>query len=68
MLIPDPCYYHTHQPNVLIELLYEFSAGEGFHPFPSMFNFILTIGIGCVLGFIVTHYLLGRRNLKRGST
>jgi hypothetical protein len=50
ILNPDPCYYHTNESNKLFDLFYELTAYDGFHPFPSKFNFIFTAANGFILG------------------
>ena len=53
LLIPDPCYYHTNDTNSVFDLFYTISAAEGYHPSPTLFNFLLTVGIGIVLGLLL---------------
>lgn len=65
ILIPDPCYYHSHDTNMLFDLFYELTASEGYHPFPTRFNFILTICIGALAGFTLSKRLIRKRSLKR---
>lgn len=64
ILIPDPCYYHSHEPGLLFNIFYDLPAFEGYHPFPSVFNFIFTLTIGAVLGLTVSMYLIRRHNEK----
>ena len=52
ILIPDPCYYHSHDTNLLIELFYKMTATEGFHPTPSNLNLLITYNIGAGLGTV----------------
>lgn len=49
ILIPDECYYHSHDTPILIDLLFDFPASEGFHPVPRVIGYILSVGIGIVL-------------------
>lgn len=53
ILIPDPCYYHSHETNIIFDVFYDLSPDEGYHPFPTMFNFIFTMILGSVAGFII---------------
>ena len=46
ILIPDECYYHSHETPLIIDLLFDFPAYEGFHPVPSIIGYILSFGIG----------------------
>lgn len=59
ILIPDDCYYHEHETNWLIELLYDFPSWNGLHPYPSTFQFVLIFGFGIYLS-----YLFCKRVLK----
>ncbi|MBO9703179.1 MAG: hypothetical protein J7604_23395 [Sporocytophaga sp.] len=54
ILIPDPCYYHNHETNKIFDFFYNLPSSEGFHPFPSIFNFIFTMIIGAICGFILS--------------
>ena len=58
ILIPDPCYYHSHDTNKVFDVFYELRSSEGFHPFPTTFNFIFTGVIGALLGKIFSIYKL----------
>lgn len=49
ILIPDECYYHSHDTPFIIDLLFDFPAHEGFHPVPSVIGYILSFGIGIVV-------------------
>lgn len=50
IFIPDPCYYHLHEPGLLFNIFYTLPSWEGYHPFPSLFNFILTLTLGAGFG------------------
>lgn len=63
LIIPDPCYYHTHEAGKLFKMFYSIPAWNGFHPFPTSINFITTLFIGGILGFII-----GKRIIKRHTT
>lgn len=51
VIIPDICYYHSHDPNFFIETFYDFPSSEGSHPVPSIFNLSLSFITGGTLGF-----------------
>lgn len=53
VIIPDPCYYHGHDTTWLFDLFYDITSADGYHPFPSVFNFIFTISAGGVIGYFV---------------
>ncbi|MCR6641236.1 MAG: hypothetical protein NVV82_20115 [Sporocytophaga sp.] len=52
ILIPDPCYYHNHKTNIIFDMFYDLPAHEGFHPYPTIFNFIFTIALGGMCGYV----------------
>jgi hypothetical protein len=58
ILIPDPCYYHTHDTNKVFDIFYELSSAEGYHPFPTKFNFIFTATLGAIFGLTFSIYKL----------
>jgi ABC-type antimicrobial peptide transport system permease subunit len=64
ILIPDPCYYHTHDANKVFDLFYELTSAEGYHPFPTKFNFIFTAIIGAVFGLMFSLYKIIKRNQR----
>jgi hypothetical protein len=51
ILIPDPCYYHNHGTNIIFDIFYDLPANEGFHPYPTLFNFTFTIVLGGLFGY-----------------
>ena len=59
IIIPDPCYYHSRDTTKLFDLFYSMTAASGDHPFPTIFNFISTLTIGGLVGF-----LFGKWRLK----
>lgn len=65
ILIPDPCYYHTHDTTLLFDIFFDLTSSDGYHPFPSLFNFILTIIVGALLGLKISISILKRLNQKR---
>jgi len=50
ILIPDPCYYHSHDTNKDFDLFYEMTANEDYHPTPTRLNLISTLTIGGLTG------------------
>lgn len=52
ILIPDPCYYHSHETSIVFDVFYDLPSSEGYHPFPTIINFILTFIIGAIMGLI----------------
>ena len=53
IIIPDPCYYHSHDTNKVFDLFYELTAKEGYHPTPTRLNVILTLITGGLAGLIL---------------
>lgn len=51
ILIPDECFFHQHETNWFIELLYDFPSWNGCHPYPSNFHFLLIIVFGIYLSY-----------------
>lgn len=52
IIIPDPCYYHSHDTTKIFDLFYELTASEGYHPTPTYLNLILTLTAGTATGLI----------------
>lgn len=50
LFIPDPCYYHSHDTNWLFDRFYDITSAQGGHPSPSMFNIVVTLATGLLLG------------------
>lgn len=65
ILIPDPCYYHTHDTNKAFDIFYELTSGDGYHPFPTKFNFIFTATIGAIFGMTFSIYKLRKRDERK---
>ncbi len=57
VLIPDPCYYHNRDTTLLFNLFYVLPSSEGGHPFPTIFNLVITILTGAVLGWSIQRLL-----------
>ena len=53
LIIPDPCYFHSHDTTKVFDLFYELTASEGYHPTPTRFNLILTLIIGAMTGILI---------------
>ncbi len=56
LIIPDVCYYHTHEMNFILNLFYTSSSASGGHPEPNFFNFLFTLFIG----FLITKFALSK--------
>ncbi len=52
IIIPDECYYYSHDTNKIFDLFYELTAAEGFHPTPTILNLGLTFMTGIIAGLI----------------
>jgi hypothetical protein len=63
MIIPDPCYYHTNETNPIFNVFYNLPASEGYHPFPTAFNILLTILIGIGMGMMLHKVIYERRRI-----
>ena len=50
IIIPDPCAYHSKETGSIFNLFYKMESGDGYHPSPSTFNFMLTVVAGIALG------------------
>ena len=64
IIIPDPCYYHSHDTSAAFDLFYVMTAEDGYHPPPSLFNLLFTIISGAVIGSCVYLYFSGKLNKK----
>ena len=52
-LIPDPCYYHSHEMNYFMGLFFSASSASNGHPEPNLTNFIVSFLIGSLIGFVI---------------
>ncbi len=68
IIIPDPCYYHSHDTNKVFDIFYELPAWNGDHPVPTIFNFIFTLTIGILLGLTLSIYTLKKLDKKKKQT
>ena len=66
LLISDPCYYHNHdhETSAFFDIFYSLPSWNGCHPFPSLFNFIFTLTIGGLIGFLFSRFLKKKAELK----
>lgn len=67
LLIPNPCYCHSHDTNKVFDIFYELTSSEGYRPFPTKFNFIFTTTIGAIFGLTLSIYKL-RKYYERKIT
>lgn len=44
--IPDICYYHTHDMNLVMGWFYSSMPGDNGHPSPNLFNLVFSLVIG----------------------
>ena len=63
IIIPDPCHYHTNDTNPVFDIFYNLPASEGYHPFPTAFNILVTILIGIALGIVLHKVIYERRRI-----
>jgi hypothetical protein len=57
LLIPDYCYYHSHDTNVVFDVFYNTSTASGGHPEPTLVNLITTLILGGILARVVIRAL-----------
>lgn len=53
LIMPDPCYYHINEMNLILNLFYSSSSASGGHPEVNLFNIIFTIIIGGLIGKLI---------------
>ncbi|GGD33254.1 hypothetical protein [Flavobacterium orientale] len=51
LLIPDVCYYHTHEMNSFMSLFYSAGPEDNGHPAPNFTNFLISFVFGGILGY-----------------
>ena len=56
LIMPDPCYYHSKEMNIFLQLFYSSSSASGGHPEINLFNLICTALIGGILGNIIYNF------------
>lgn len=57
IIMPDPCYYHTKEMNIILSLFYSSSPASGGHPEINLFNVIFTLTVGGLIGNKIHHFL-----------
>ncbi len=57
VFIPAPCQYHNRETSIWFDLFYKSTASSGDHPFPTLFNYFFTIGVGGFTGFVLSKYI-----------
>jgi len=62
LLIPDVCYYHTHEMNSFMSLFYSAGPADNGHPAPNLTNFLVSFVFGGIIGY-VTYYLINKIHL-----
>lgn len=64
IIIGDSCKYDTDgvQTGWIFNLFYTISSDTGYHPEPSMFNFIFTTIFSLFLGSISSYYLIWKKS------
>lgn len=65
ILIPDPCYYHSHDTNMVFDIFYDLPASDGYHPFPSTFNILFTAVLGAIIGLRLSFYVLRKQEERK---
>ena len=53
LLIPDICYYHSHEMNFIMSLFFSASSASNGHPEPNLTNFIVSFLTGSLIGFMI---------------
>ena len=53
LLIPDICYYHSHEMNFIMSLFFSASFASNGHPEPNLTNFIISFLVGSLIGFVI---------------
>jgi hypothetical protein len=57
----DECQYHTSETSWLFDLFYDRSAANGYHPWPTWFNLIISVWLPSLyLGRATAIYFSGR--------
>jgi hypothetical protein len=51
LLIPDVCYYHTHEMNSFMSLFYSAGPADNGHPSPNFTNFLVSFVLGGIIGY-----------------
>jgi len=51
LMIPDVCYYHTHEMNSFMSLFYSAGPADNGHPAPNFTNFLVSFVLGGIIGY-----------------
>lgn len=62
IIIPDPCYYHDHNPSRLFMLFYDQPYMRNGHPEPSTFNLLCSLLLGALPGIAYYKRLVHRHS------
>jgi hypothetical protein len=62
IIIPDECYYHTHDTNFVFDLFFNTSSATNGHPEPTFFNLIFTIVLGLYIGRLGVRFFYKENN------
>lgn len=61
MYIPDYCYYHSHKPSTLVNILFDFPSAAGYHPVPTYWGYLIFGVIGGLLGRCINRKLFHKQ-------
>ncbi|KZS39508.1 hypothetical protein AWE51_25750 [Aquimarina aggregata] len=64
LLIPDICYYHTHEMNSFLNLFYSAGSADNGHPSPNLLNLITSLIIGGILGYGIYKIVINKKKIK----
>ena len=64
MIIPDPCYFHSHDTSKFFDLFYDFKPVDGGHPSPTGLNLLATILVGALAGLALSIRLSKKNNTQ----
>ena len=62
LIIPDPCYYHTHEMNFIMKIFYTTDSAANGHPEPNMVNVLLSGVAGAWGSQKILFYLKSRHS------
>lgn len=68
LLIPDICYYHTHEMNSVLSLFYSARPASNGHPGPNILNFILSLLVGGIIGNRIFKLITKKNEVKIKTT
>jgi len=64
LLIPDICYYHFNEMDPILNVFFNVKGGDNGHPSPSLFNLIVSMLIGGLLGNQLYKFFLQNREFR----